>query len=378
MKVGIVCYPTYGGSGVVATELAQSVALRGHEVHLLSYAPPARWVAGTPGLHFHEVGVSSYPLFKYPPYDVALASRLAEVVEDAGLDLVHVHYAIPHAVAALLVKNILHPRPLPVVTTLHGTDITVVGQDPAYARITRYAIEHSDIVTAVSQYLAEQTREVFGTEHEIEVVANSVDTERFHPGGGAGMRGSFSKGAEAVLMHVSNFRPVKRAALAVETFAEVVKHTPATLVMVGDGPDRQVCEQRARALGVRDRVRFVGPQADVERLLPAADIFLLPSRYESFGLAALEAMACGVVPVVTDAGGLPEVVEDGVDGVLVPNAEIGMMAERIQALLGDPERLGTMKQAARHAAESRFTRDHIVDQYLALYERAVAGAPTTG
>jgi N-acetyl-alpha-D-glucosaminyl L-malate synthase BshA len=377
LKLGIVCYPTYGGSGVVATELGQSLAARGHEVHLLSYAPPARWEAGIPGLHFHEVGVSSYPLFKYPPYDVALSSRLAEVAEDADLDLVHVHYAIPHAVAALLVKSILHPRPLPVVTTLHGTDITVVGQDPAYARVTRYAIEHSDVVTAVSRYLAAETREVFGTDREIHVVANSVDTERFHPQGGAGMRGNFSKGAEAVLMHVSNFRPVKRAALAVEAFAELVKHTPATLVMVGDGPDRQVCEQRARALGVRDRVRFVGPQAEVERLLPAADIFLLPSRYESFGLAALEAMACGVVPVVTDAGGLPEVVQDDVDGLLIPNAEINTMAERIRTLLGDPERLQSMKRAARHAAVTRFNRDRIVDEYLTLYEQAISGAPTT-
>ena len=366
LKVGVVCYPTFGGSGVVATELGKAMAAHGHEIHLFSYAPPARLDAFDEHIHLHEIEVSSYPLFKYPPYDLALASRLAEVAEDADLDLVHAHYAIPHTVAALLVRDILG-RKLPVVTTLHGTDITVVGQDPSYKRVTKYALRKSDAVTSVSAYLKARTEEVFDLDNGMSVIPNFVDTERFQPGYERHIRSCFSRAGERVLMHVSNFRPVKRAMLAVEAFAGVARAMPATLVMIGDGPDRAACEARANALGLRDRIRFLGAQTDVENLLPAADVFLLPSEYESFGLAALEAMACGVVPLVTRAGGLPEVVRDGVDGVLVDESEMDGMGAVAVALLEDDERLGRMGKAAREAAVGRFGRRGIVEQYEAVY-----------
>lgn len=366
LKIGVVCYPTFGGSGVVATELCKGMASRGHEIHLLSYAPPARLDAFDERIHLHEVAVSSYPLFKYPPYDLALASRLAEIVEDASLDLVHVHYAIPHTVAALLVKEILG-RDLPVVTTLHGTDITVVGQDPSYKRVTRWALRNSDAVTSVSEYLRAETERVFGLDRAMEVIPNFVDTERFRPERDRGIRHCFSKHDERVVMHVSNFRPVKRAELAVRAFADLVETVPATLVMVGDGPDRGACERLAQKRGLKDRVRFLGAQADVQHLLPAADLFLLPSEYESFGLAALEAMACGVVPVVTHAGGLPEVIRDGEDGVLVPDSEMERMGSLAASLLADEARMARMSAAARAAAVGRFGRDGIVSRYEAVY-----------
>ncbi len=366
LRIGVVCYPTFGGSGVVATELCKGMAQRGHEIHLLSYAPPARLDTFDDRIHLHEVEVSSYPLFKYPPYDLALASRLAEIAEDASLDLVHVHYAIPHTVAALLVKAILG-RDLPVVTTLHGTDITVVGQDPSYKRVTRWALRNSDAVTSVSSYLETQTHEVFGLDSGMEVIPNFVDTERFKPDRDLAVRRCFAKRGEHVVMHVSNFRPVKRAVLCVEAFAQIAAAGPATLVMVGDGPDRGVCERRAQELGLKDRVRFLGAQSDVQNLLPAADLFLLPSEYESFGLAALEAMACGVVPVATQAGGLPEVIRDGEDGVLVPDSEMEEMGRLAASLLADENRLQAMAAAAREAAVGRFGRDGIVEQYEAVY-----------
>ena len=372
LRIGVVCYPTFGGSGVIATELCKGMAERGHEIHLLSYAPPARLDVFDERIHLHQVEVSSYPLFKYPPYDLALASRLAEVTEDADLDLVHVHYAIPHTIAALLVKSILAPRKLPVVTTLHGTDITVVGQDPSYKRVTRYALRGSDAITSVSAYLKRRTEEVFGLENGTVVIPNFVDTERFRPDRDRGIRACFSKGAERVVMHVSNFRAVKRAPLVVEAFAQILEAMPATLVMIGDGPERGACEARAHALHIKDRVRFLGAQTDVEHLLPAADLFLLPSEYESFGLAALEAMACGVVPVATEAGGLPEVIRHGEDGILVPEERLGEMGALAAALLADEEALTRMSRAGREAAVGRFGRDGIVTQYEAVYRAVLA------
>ncbi len=342
------------------------MAERGHEIHLLSYAPPARLDSFHERIHLHEVAVSSYPLFKYPPYDLALASRLAEVAEDASLDLVHVHYAIPHTVAALLAKEVLG-RPLPVVTTLHGTDITVVGQDRSYKRVTRWALRNSDAVTCVSAYLRAQTEEVFGIESGMDVIPNFVDTQRFDLNRDLAVRGCFSKRSEKVVMHISNFRPVKRATLVVEAFADIAAAGPATLVMVGDGPDRGACERLARKLGLKDRVRFLGAQADIEHLLPAADVFLLPSEYESFGLAVLEAMACGVVPVATRAGGLPEVIRDGEDGVLVPESEMDKMGVLAAELLADDARRTRMAAAGREAAVGRFGRDGVVSQYEAVY-----------
>jgi N-acetyl-alpha-D-glucosaminyl L-malate synthase BshA len=374
VRIGIVCYPTFGGSGVVATELAGQLGRRGHEVHLVSYAPPVRLEGFDEHVRHHEVAVSTYPLFRYPPYDLALASRLADVAEEHALDVVHVHYAIPHTLAALLVKDLHRPRPLPVVTTLHGTDIIVVGQDPSYARVTRYAIAKSDAVTAVSEYLREETFRLFGVERAIDVIPNFVDPVRFVPASATrGSTGSPPPGGW-VVVHVSNFRPVKRAVKVVEAFARVARGVPARLWMVGDGPDRPRCEARARELGLRESVRFLGAQTDVEHLLPGADVLLLPSEFESFGLAALEAMACGVVPIATRAGGLPEVIEDGVDGLLVPEAEMDELGERTLALLRDPGRLAALKAAARRTVETRFRADAIVPRYEAVYAREVEAA----
>jgi N-acetyl-alpha-D-glucosaminyl L-malate synthase BshA len=386
VKVGIACYPSAGGSGVVATELGLALAERGHEVHLVSYAPPLRLEPDRLGagggesgespvdagrLRYHEVEVSSYPLFRYPPYDTALASRLAELADEEGLDLVHVHYAIPHALSALLAKEVVRPRRLPVVTTLHGTDITVVGQDRAYHRIARYAIQSSDAVTAVSEWLRGETDRVFGCTRPIDVVPNFVDLARFAPGRDGPRRLSYARPTQAILVHVSNFRPVKRTPAVVEVFARVCKARDAILVMAGDGPDRAACEARARALGVRDRVRFLGARIEVERLLPIADAFLLPSEFESFGLAALEAMACGTPPVAFASGGLPEVVTDGVDGVLCPPLDDEAMAKATLALLEDPAKREAMGRAGRATAQARFGRDEVVAAYERVYERVV-------
>ncbi len=376
MRIGIVCYPTAGGSGVVATELACALARRDHDVHVLSYAQPFRLEGCDQRVRWHEVEVTTYPLFRYPPYDAALASRIVETAEEEGLDVVHVHYAIPHALAALLARDVLAPRRLPVVTTLHGTDITIVGQDRAYAPMTKHAIKSSDAVTAVSAWLAGETDRVFGSLRPVEVIPNFVDTERFVPGRDGQRRRAYAKSGEALLVHVSNFRPVKRAVAAVDVLAAVAKRRPAVLLMVGDGPERAACEARARALGVRDRVRFVGAQAEVEALLPLADLFLLPSEFESFGLAALEAMACGTPAVAFASGGLPEVVTDGVDGRLLPPLDDAAMAEAVLELLEAPDRLAAFGAAARASAVGRFTPDQVVPRYEAVYRRVVeAGGP---
>ncbi len=372
LSIGILCYPTFGGSGVVAVELAHGLARRGHVVHLFSYAPPARHDPFAERVHLHEVAVSSYPLFRYPPYDLALTSRVAEVAEDEGLDLIHAHYAIPHTMAALTVKDMLRPRSVPVVTTLHGTDITVVGQDPSYKRVTRYALTRSDRVTSVSNYLADETRRVFDVDRPIDVVPNFVDGERFRPARPSPLRACFAPAGESVLIHVSNFRPVKQTPLVIDAFKVVAEARPATLVMVGDGPDRAACEARVQAYGLRSRVRFLGSQTDVENLLPAADLFLLPSRYESFGLGALEAMASGTVPIATRAGGLPEVIEDGVTGILVPPEELSTMGRRALDLLAAPDRLASMAAAARQLAVQRFARDPVVARYEAIYRDVLA------
>ncbi len=372
MKIGISCWPTFGGSGAVATELGIALADRGHEVHFITYAPPFRLPDLRTDIRFHEVTVSAYPLFRYPPYDAALAAKMAEVSESAGLDLLHVHYAMPHAVAALLARELLRGGGPRIVATLHGTDITVVGADPAYRRITCFAIDRVDGVTAVSRWLAEETAREFATRRPIRVVPNFVDLERFRPGGEPGVRATLARPGEALLVHISNFRPVKRLRDVIAVFAAVRKDRPARLVLVGDGPDRAGAEEEARRLGVAKDVAFLGEQAGIEGLLGVADLFLLPSDRESFGLAALEAMACGVPVIGTDTGGLPEVVEDGKTGHLCTPGDTACMSAFATELLADPARHAAFRAAAR-AAAGRFDRAKVVDAYEAVYREVGAG-----
>jgi len=366
MKIGITCYPTYGGSGIVATELGLELALRGHEIHFISYAHPIRLPVESEHIHFHEVEVANYPLFAYPPYCLALAGRMAEVAERYGLDLLHVHYALPHAVSALLARQMLAPRlRLPFVTTLHGTDITLVGQEPSYFAITKYSIEASDGVTTVSQYLNDRTREVFGVEKPMRTIHNFVNCELYQP------RRPADTGRRPRLMHISNFRPVKRPTDCIRVLKSVAERVDAELWMVGDGPERGPCERLARELGVSDRVEFCGKQDHVERLLPRADVLLLPSEHEAFGLAALEAMACGVPPVATRVGGVAELIDDGMDGYLEAVGDTGAQAKRVVELLSDPALHGSVSRAARLAAETRFDSRRIIPQYEQYYEEVI-------
>ena len=372
MNVGITCYPTYGGSGIVATELGMELAARGHEVHFITYANPIRLDPDTPRIHYHEVEVSTYPLFQYPPYCLALASRMAEVAESYRLDLLHVHYAIPHSIAAMLAQQMLAPkRRVPIVTTLHGTDITLVGVDPSYFPITRFGIEKSDGVTSISDYLRRQTIEVFAVQNEIRVIKNFVNCTLYHPDNEKKGAAAYAPNGEKLLIHLSNFRPVKRVVDCVRILAEVRKHVPARLLMVGDGPDRGAAEHLARSLGVADDVLFLGKQNHVERLIPLAHVLLMPSELESFGLVALEAMACSVVPVATRVGGVPELITDGEDGFLEQVGDIAAQAARVVALLTDDDLHYRMSKAGRWNAGERFCTDHIIPQYERYYNEVI-------
>ena len=336
MNVGITCYPTYGGSGIVATELGLELATRGHEVHFISYANPIRLDPGVPRIHYHEVEVSTYPLFQYPPYSLALAARMADVAESYNLDLLHVHYAIPHSISALLAQQMLAPRRrLPFVTTLHGTDITLVGSDATYFPITKFSIERSNGVSAISEYLRRQTVEVFGVANEIRVIPNFVNCDLYHPDNEKTGAARYAPNGEKLLIHLSNFRPVKRVTDCIRVLAEVRKNVPAHLLMAGDGPDRGAAEHLAHQLKLDGHVTFLGKQNHVERLIPLAHAALLPSELESFGLAALEAMACGVVPVSTNVGGVPELITHGEDGFLEAVGDIEGQAARVASLLSD-------------------------------------------
>lgn len=365
MKIGITCYPVYGGSGIVATELGMELAARGHDVHFIAYANPIRLrrevgpVAER--LHYHEVEVASYPLFQYPPYTLALASRMSEVASGYGLDLLHVHYAVPHAVAAFLAQQMCARR-LPYISTLHGTDITLVGSDRSYWPITRFAIERSNAVTAVSQFLRAETEAVFSTSRPIRVIPNFVNPRAYHPRPSAA-----AVNAPPRLLHLSNFRPVKRALDCVRILAIVRHQLPAELLMAGDGPERGACERLAIELGIADAVHFLGKQDQVERLLPQADVLLLPSETESFGLAALEAMACGVPVVASRTGGLGELITDGSDGFLEPVGDVAAHAGRVLQLLADPTQRRAMAHAARRTAVKRFDAARIVPLYEQLY-----------
>src|SRR6202522_545001 len=378
MRIGITCYPTYGGSGVVATELGIELAALGHEVHFISYSQPFRLTGRDQGIFYHEVPVSSYPLFEFPPYDLALASRMAEVAEFNGLDLLHVHYAIPHSVSALLARQMLaaRGRRLPFVTTLHGTDITLVGLDRSYLPITRYAIQESDGVTSISTYLKEKTIQNFDVTRGIEVVPNFVNCDLYTPikdeAKRAEERERLARPDEAILMHLSNFRPVKRVVDVVRIFAQVVREIPARLVLVGDGPDRSAAEWLAHDLGVQSKIHFMGKQERVTELLPLADILLMPSELESFGLAALEAMACKVPSVATRVGGVPELIDDGITGLLYPVGDVDAMAQGALGLLKDKDRLQSMRDAGRKTAQSRFCATLVVPQYVRYYESVLA------
>lgn len=371
MRIGIVCYPTYGGSGVLATEMALELARLGHETHLISYARPARLRHAVPGLRYHEVQVTPYPLFRYPPYDLALATRMIEIKEEAKIDVFHVHYAIPHAVSAYLARE-MAGGDLPFVTTLHGTDITVVGIERSYARATKFSLEKSDAVTSVSKFLAEETTLLFGIKRPIEVIPNFVDTERFRPG--MAPRWPNRKEHERVIAHVSNMRPVKRLGDVVRAFDRIRQEIPATLLLIGDGPDRPHAEAVARDLGCVCNVRFIGEMEATENHLADADLFLLASETESFGLSLLEAMSCGVPGVATDVGGVREVA--GTDGAarLVPLGDVDEMAKAAISLLTDEGLYLEACASARQRALSAFRREDVVDRYLSCYRRVLEGA----
>jgi N-acetyl-alpha-D-glucosaminyl L-malate synthase BshA len=375
MKIGITCYPTFGGSGVVATELGIALAERGDEVHFISYALPSRLDLPRPRVHFHEVVAPSYPLFVTPPYTLALATKMAEVAAHAKLDLLHVHYALPHAISAILAREMGNGNGvrLKVVTTLHGTDITIVGLDRSYLPITRWGIEQSDAVTAVSRYLRDVTVREFGVRRPIEVLPNFVDTRQYRPDGASPFARALARDGEALLVHVSNFRPVKRIADVLAVFDRVRQKIPARLLLIGDGPDRSLAERLALEGGFEDRTTFLGNVAAIETILPATRLLLLPSDAESFGLAALEAMACGVPVVGTAKGGLPEVVEDGRHGYLRPVGDVEGMARGALALLDDPALWARFSADCRRRAIEEFPTEALVGRYRALYEATLSG-----
>jgi len=372
MKIGIVCYPTFGGSGVVATELGKALADHGHQVHFVTYNQPARLDLFSENLFYHEVSVSNYPLFDFPPYELALASRLVDVVRFEKLDILHVHYAIPHASAAFMAKQILltYGIYIPVVTTLHGTDITLVGRDRTFKPVVTFSINKSDGVTAVSQHLRNDTYEFFEIENDIRVIPNFIDLSRFNLKPKDHFKKAIAPAGEKIIIHTSNFRKVKRTEDVIRIFARLIEKIPAKLLMVGDGGDRSKCEQLARDLGVSDNVRFLGKQDAIEEILSVSDLFLMPSESESFGLAALEAMACKVPVITSNAGGLPELNVDGVTGFLKDIGDIDGMAEKAIYILEDEERLQTFKENALARAKE-FDLANILPLYENYYVEVI-------
>jgi len=375
LKIGITCYPTYGGSGAVATELGIALAARGHEVHFITYRQPFRLPAFLPNVYFHEVDVGRYPLFEYPPYDLALAVRMHEVVLTHGLELLHCHYAIPHATSAWIAREMLRQekRDVKVITTLHGTDITIVGQDPSFNQITRFSIEKSDRLTAVSEYLRSETYTAFGcTACDVAVIHNFIDPEVYDRAKYPPVLRTQLDESGPILMHISNFRPVKRIRDVIRVFAAVNAVLPGSLVMVGDGPDRPEAEDEVRKLDLEGRVHFLGKIDNVAPLLASADLFLLPSASESFGLSALEALACGVPVIGTNAGGVPEVVRDGETGVLCAVGDVDGMSQAALSILGDPDRWRAMSDLGAADARARFSLEEIVSKYEQLYITSLA------
>ena len=373
MNIGITVYPTYGGSGIVGSELGKELAERGHTVHFIASALPTRLTELNDRVRFHEVEMLSYPLFEHQPYDLALATKMAMVADSENLDLLHVHYAIPHSISAMLAReSIKAHRRLPVITTLHGTDITLVGADRSYLPITKYALEQSDGVTAISNYLKQATIEHFGFDR-IEVIPNFVCPDEYKPKIDCDLRAELSPDGLPVLVHVSNFRPVKRPVDCVEILARVLKQTKARLIMVGDGSERTNCIHRARCLGVSDSCVFVGKQPNIVDYLCASDVLLLPSEQESFGLAALEAMAVQVPVIASRVGGLPEVIDDGETGYLSAVGDVDKMADDAARLLMDPKLRKEMARRARASAIDRYSTHKIIPQYIEFYERILRG-----
>ncbi|MBI5471417.1 MAG: N-acetyl-alpha-D-glucosaminyl L-malate synthase BshA [Ignavibacteriae bacterium] len=371
MKIGIVCYPTYGGSGVVATELGKALADKGHQIHFISYAMPMRLEAYVGNIFYHEVEMANYPLFEFPLYTPALASKMVEVARFEKLDLIHAHYAIPHATSAFLAREIVN-NGLKIVTTLHGTDITLVGLEPSFLPVVKLSIERSDGVTAVSRFLREKTITNFGIDKDITVIPNFVDTEKYRRLPIEEECSKFSPRGERVLVHVSNFRAVKRVQDVIRIFNEVLKKIPSRLILVGDGPERSACELLVRELGITKQVKFLGKQLELVPILSAADLFLMPSQSESFGLSALEAMACEVPVISSSVGGLPELQVHGETGYIAEIGDIDRMARYAIELLTNEPKHRTFAQAARKRA-TLFDVHKIVNQYEAHYEQCLAG-----
>jgi len=371
MNIGIVCYPTFGGSGVVATELAKILAQQGHRLHMLSYARPARLEERNTNIFYHEVSINSYPLFEYPPYALALASQMVNLIEFEQLDLLHVHYALPHATSAYLARQIMAERGLnvPIVTTLHGTDITLVGKDPSYKHVVEFSIDKSDGVTAVSEYLRRETYENFEIKQEVKVIPNFIDLERFKASDQTELKKELAPSGEKIIVHVSNFRKVKRVPVVIEIFAKTLeKGISAKLVLAGDGPDRQVAEQQCRSLGICEHVHFMGKWERVEDILSIADLFLIPSGSETFGLSALEAMSCSVPVISSDIGGLPEVNIHGETGYACALDDINCMADYTVQVLSTPSLHATLSRNARKRAKL-FNQYKVVRQYEDFYEQ---------
>jgi N-acetyl-alpha-D-glucosaminyl L-malate synthase BshA len=370
MKIGITCYPTYGGSGVIATELGKELAIRGHKVHFISYALPFRLTQFLENVVFHEVEMGSYPLFEFPLYSLALASKMVEVAQYEQLDLLHVHYAIPHASSAYLAKQMLKDKlDLKVVTTLHGTDITLVGLEPSFLPLVKFSIEESDGVTAVSRFLKEKTLTNYDIEKDIEVIPNFVDTKLYKPMNGCSFRKHIAPNNEKVLVHTSNFRPVKRVPDTLRIFAKVIEEIPAKLVLVGDGPDRSECERLCRQLNLCDNVKFLGKQDALVEILNASDIFLIPSQSESFGLAALEAMACGLPVISSSVGGLPELVRHNETGYIAEIGDIERMAKYAVDLLTNERKYKLFSSSARERAVTMFDKSKVIPQYEEYYKK---------
>lgn len=371
MRIGIVCYPTFGGSGVVATELGKALADEGHQVHFITYQQPVRLTGYHANIFYHEVSVPTYPLFDYPPYEIALASTMVDVIKKYDLDLLHVHYAIPHASAAYMAKQIIKSttgRDIPFVTTLHGTDITLVGRDKTYEPVVTFSINESDAITAVSENLREETYKNFNINKEIAVIYNFVDVSRFNKKPFDAFKKVIAPEGEKIFVHASNFRKIKRVEDVIKVFAEVQEQIPSKLLMVGDGPERHVCEELVRELNITEHVRFVGRQEQIEEILAVCDIFLLPSEYESFGLSALEAMAARSVVICTNAGGLPEIIEQGKTGFMANVGDVRTMSEFAINILNDEKKMNAVKQAAYEKAQE-FDIKKIVGQYENIYSR---------